>query len=380
MIILLKVAIFLLNIVYFFIKLFPATNKIVMISRQDNGTTVDFELLKKEFEKRGKYKIVILAKKLNPGIFNKIGYIFHMIRQMYEISTSKVVILDSYCIVVSVLKHKKDLKIIQMWHAMGSLKKFGLSSVNSTSALKKKMDVNKKKKLNEVMRMHKNYDYFFVSSESAKKYFAEAFGTSLEKGVVMPLPVVDLLTCDEYKKNIIRQIKNTYSVMNDKKNILYVPTFREEENEEKIRDLIESIDYNKYNLIIKLHPLTKLKTFDERVIWDKKYKSRDMMIASDYVITDYSAIVYEAVILNKPIYFYIYDYEEYSKKRDFYIDFKKELPGKMSSNAKDIIKFINNNDYDLDRIKKFSSKYIDINNDTSCRRIADFVDDILNKD
>ena len=45
----------------------------------------------------------------------------------HAIATSKVLVLDSYCIAASILHHRKSLKIIQMWHAMGGYKKFGKS-------------------------------------------------------------------------------------------------------------------------------------------------------------------------------------------------------------------------------------------------------------
>ena len=44
---------------------------------------------------------------------------------MYYLATSKVCVLDGYCIPASILKHKKKLKIIQIWHASGAIKKFG---------------------------------------------------------------------------------------------------------------------------------------------------------------------------------------------------------------------------------------------------------------
>ena len=52
-----------------------------------------------------------------------------MFKQMYHLATSRVVVLDSYCIVASVLKKKKGTTIIQMWHALGSFKKFGKSII-----------------------------------------------------------------------------------------------------------------------------------------------------------------------------------------------------------------------------------------------------------
>ncbi len=376
MIILLKIGIFFLNIIYFFIKLSPTENKVVMISRQSNNITPDFELLKKEFERDEKYRVVVLTKKLSPGFFNKVKYAFHMFKQMHEIATSEVLILDSYCIAASILKHKEELKIVQMWHAMGSLKKFGLSALDKnpkSSAFNKSMSVNKKKKIAKAMKMHNNYDYFFVSSEKARIPFAEAFGTNPSKGIIMPLPVVDLLTDDLYKSEKIIEIKESYPEMKNKKNIVYVPTYREEESEEKVRELIDSIDYDKYNLIIKPHPLTMISNFDNRVIWDNKFYARDMMIACDYIITDYSAIVYEASLLNKPIYFYIYDFDSYSKNRDFYIDYQKDMPGNMSKEASAIVKYIENNNWDKGKVKQFSKDNITLTNTKVTRRIVNFV-------
>ena len=375
--ILLKLAIFGLKFIYFFIKLFPTKNKITMISRQSNNSTIDFDVLSEEINKQKKYKYVILARKLEPGILKKIKYIFHMFVQMYHLATSKVVILDSYCVVVSLLNHKKDLLVIQMWHAMGSLKKFGksvLSTDTSTSALNKQMSKEEKLELSNVMKMHNGYTYIFTSSEYCIPNFAEAFGYDESKLVVMPLPIVDRLTNKKYIENKIKEIKNEYKQTNNKKNIIYVPTFRVNENILKIQELIDSVNYDKYNLIIKPHPLTIIDDKDERVIWDIKYSSLDMMMISDYIITDYSAIVFEASLLNKPIYFYTYDYEEYVDQRNFYIDYKKEMPGLFTATAETIITSIEKDDYELDKIKYFSKKYIQLTDKTVCKEILNFID------
>ena len=53
---------------------------------------------------------------------------------------------------------------------------------------------------------------------------------------------------------------------------------------------------------------------------DKKYNTFDLLRIADYIITDYSAVAFEASILNKPIYFYVYDIEDYKKTRGLNID------------------------------------------------------------
>ena len=114
-----------MNFIYKFFKLLKTRNKITFISRQSNKIGIDFKLLIEEIKRQSPdTKTVVLNKELNKSIISKILYFFHMFVQMYHISTSKVIILDGYCIMISILKHKKDLKVIQIWHALGSLKKF----------------------------------------------------------------------------------------------------------------------------------------------------------------------------------------------------------------------------------------------------------------
>ena len=220
-----------------------------------------------------------------------------MFTQMYHIATSKVVILDSYCISVSVLKHKKKLCVIQMWHAMGAYKKFAYSILDKKEG--------SSKKIASLMRMHKNYNFVFSSSKKSSINFAEAFNIELNKVKIMPLPRVDLLTD---KNNILKtkkRICSKYPCLKKKKNILYAPTFRKKYNSKKdIYNLINAVDFDNYNLIIKLHPLSKIKIDDRRVISDNSFTTLEMGFVSDYIITDYSAVVFELALLKKPLYFY----------------------------------------------------------------------------
>jgi len=113
MIFLLNIYKFFLNFVYFFIKLLKTRNQITLISRQSNTASLDFNLLSKELIHELKdYKIVVLCKKIDSGLINKIKYVFYIFKLMVNISRSKVVILDSYCIPISLLKHKKSLTVI----------------------------------------------------------------------------------------------------------------------------------------------------------------------------------------------------------------------------------------------------------------------------
>ncbi len=123
---LIKTGIIILKMIYAPMKLLKTKNKIVYISRESDEPPLDFILLEKEIKKLdGTVKNVMLTKLLKKGFLNTVLYMTHMLEQMYHIATSKVVVLDTFCMAVSLLNHKKETKVIQIWHAMGAIKKFG---------------------------------------------------------------------------------------------------------------------------------------------------------------------------------------------------------------------------------------------------------------
>lgn len=346
-----KIAKPLLSLIYFFFKLFPSKNKITLISRQSNTPSIDFKLIQEYIDKNLKdWRVVVLTKTIKKDLWHRFLYMFEVLRQMYHIATSKGVILDTYCIPISLLKHKKDLVVIQMWHAMGALKKFGYSILDKEEGSSSIMA--------ESFNMHNGYTYVLSSSEFTKPFFAEAFNVDISKIKAIPLPRVELLNDKEYIEKRKKELEYKYPILKEKQTIAYVPTFRKDETS-RAGDIINNIDKEKYNLIVKEHPLTE-KSYKTDDILDFTESSLDPLIISDYIITDYSAIVFEASLLLKPLYFYAYDLNEYIKKRDFYIDYEKEMPGLISDNVKDIINGIENNNYDLNRIKEFRDKYINI--------------------
>lgn len=377
MVLIIKIGTFILNFIYLFIKLIPTKNKITMISRQSNTEPMDFRLIREEIERRNnKTKVVVLCHQLDGGInstfINKIKYIFHMFKQMYHIATSKVVILDTYCMVISILKHKKRLKVIQIWHSMGTMKKFGYAVLG--------LNEGSSEKIAYAMKMHKNYDYILASSDAYKDHLASGFNCNPDIILTYPLPRYDLLVDSGFDKRCKDKIESTYPILKKKKNIVYCPTFRKYECgfEEALNKLIECVDLNKYNLILKLHPLSKVNidVKNDGVIIDKKYATFDMLSIADYVISDYSCVIYEAAVKNIALYFYNFDMDTYLDKRGLAIDYYKELPGIISKDPKDIINDIEKNNYDYKKLKEFSDKYV-TPSDGATKNIVDFVYKIM---
>lgn len=354
---------FIANIIYCLYKLLPIRNQIVMITRQSNDSTLDFQLLENYIKQKDKdIKIVILSKKLEKGVYNKIKYTLYILKIMYYLSTSKLCVIDSYCIPVSILKHKKRLKVVQIWHASGAVKKFGYQ------ILDKKEGSNSL--IAKLMCMHKNYDYVIAPSEITENVFSEAFDVPKDKIARFGLPRLEYIVNPVYDKS--NEIYKQYPYLKDKKNILYIPTFRKNK-ETNLKELLNyNLDEKKYNLIIKLHPLDKTIVPDKYLV-DEKIKSFDLIKIADYIITDYSVLSIEASILNKPIFFYLYDEEEYEKNRGLNINVKKELKSFTSKRFSDIMTKIEKEDYNMKQLNEYKSKYIEVNLLTAIKNLGEFL-------
>lgn len=327
------------------------------ISRQSDTKTEDMLLLEACIRcKSPKLKQVFLCKKLDGGIVRKLAYCFHMLRQMYHIATSRVVILDSYCIAVSVLKQRPSLTVIQMWHALGALKKFGLSIVGEGEG--------RSKEVAETMAMHKNYTWVLTSGAACAPYFAEAFGYDESAVKVISLPRVDKLTRPAFREETLQKIYDRYPQFKSKKLVVYAPTFRKDRDfSAEIDALAERFDTSKYIFVLKKHPLMQVSC--KTALVDEEFSTLEMLFAADYVICDYSAVVFEAAIIGKPLFFYTFDYDTYGVDRDFYIDYKSEMPGFMSPDPAAVARAVDLGDYDLDRVARFAAKYVEQQHDCS---------------
>jgi CDP-glycerol glycerophosphotransferase (TagB/SpsB family) len=101
------------------------------------------------------------------------------------------------------------------------------------------------------------------------------------------------------------------------------------------------------------------------------------MKVADIIITDYSACAIEGSILMKPLYFFVPDYNEYKAERGINIDLKAELPFAVFEEADKLCKAIKENNYDLNELFNFKSKYVENTNNNNAEILAKFVSILL---
>lgn len=359
-------------IIYFFIKLFTKQKKqVYLLSRQFNSPSINYQIIIDELKKdnipykvkckkisssindsmrtQGHYSNTFnLIKKVFSNLKSTLSYYFSLYDQMVSIASSKVIIVDGYNLPVSLLKHKKGTKVIQMWHALGAIKKFGYQSIGKVDGINPTVA--------RILKMHANYDYVISGSEGMNKYFAEAFNVPIEKVLAIGTPSIEFLKKKDNK--ITKKIKEKYPALKNKINVLYSPTFRNEKNY-NYEELINNTDFAKVNLIITNHFKVEERVTDPRVINinSNEFQTFDILKIVDYVITDYSALMIDAAVINKKILLYVYDYDEYKKNNGVNLDLLNDFPTIAYQDAKKLMNVINKNKYDIKAYHEFQKKY-----------------------
>ena len=98
----------------------------------------------------------------------------------------------------------------------------------------------------------------------------------------------------------------------------------------------------------------------------------ELFYVTDVLITDYSSNIYEYSLFEKPIIFFDYDMDEYAIKRGVHEPLE-ESPGNICKSFDDVIKFLENNTFNIDKVKEFKNKYIMYTDDKSCDRLINIV-------
>lgn len=332
--IIIKLGIAFCNLIYSFHKLWPVKNQVLALSRQHDEPSTDVKMLMDEINREyPDVKTLMLYKMVPPGLVGKIKYIFHMLGpEMHALATSKVVVLEGYSITASILHHREDLKVVQLWHALGILKKFAFLAVGT--------EEGRNPELAKAMHMHENYDWILASSEFCRPFYAEAFGYTEDHVKVIPLPRTDLLKNEEYNEAKSAEILAKYPSLGNsgKKNLLYAPTFRVDGDvSDKLYELIDQIDFDKYNLIVKLHPIDKTEIKSDNVLICEEFTTIELFSVADAMISDYSSIIFEAAAAYLPVYLYTYDLHDYISNRGFCIDFMEDVPLEKYLNAAELM-------------------------------------------
>ena len=324
-------------------------NRITFVTLTSQILTGDFKLLDEELKRYPDIEIRYILTKFEKTIKGDLLYFLNCIKQVFLINTSKVVILNDNNYVVSHFK-RSQVRVLQVWHACGAVKKFG----------------------NEIDRQYeiKNYDYVLAPSKKTAKFYMEAFGCDNSKIKICSLPRVDDILTDN---GCASRFFTENPALSDKKIVLYLPTFRERDAYVAEKLKVEFDELADYHLIISAHPLFSKIKIEDKFSYSGDFSTYDLMKIADVIITDYSACAFEASVLMKPLYFFVPDYEEYSKERGINVNLKEEMPSATFEDAEALVNAIKSNSYDFDMLYKFKSEYVENSKANNAEILAKFI-------
>ena len=240
---------------------------------------------------------------------------------------------------VYALSSGKNRKIVNLWHGV-PLKKIALMEPNVPCWERwyfKKM-------------FSQNYKYILTTSDALNSVMAESFAVTEDKIKVWGQPRNDVLVDATQQK---KQLSDFVKVPAYEKAILYAPTFRdngttqwfpfEDFDKEKLQKFLED---NRILLCLRAH-------VNENVSEEYCYCPNIINLSSDVIdditgylymfdllITDYSSIYIDYMLLNRPMMFLPYDKEQYLQDRGMNFEYDKVTPGKKPVTYEEFVQTI----------------------------------------
>lgn len=341
-------------------KIFPLNkNRISFIIDSNKSFNSNIDYIYNELKKRDNFQYNFFLKD-NLSL-----------KSFFNLATSKYIFLNDNFFPLAFMNIRSETKVIQLWHAPGAFKKFGASSL---------LNKNQVKLLGKIS---KNTDFLFVSSDNVKTFYEDAFQIDKKKIMSFGIPRMDYYFKNHDLNLLRKKFDDRYPLAKNKKIILYTPTFRDNEKDNNVFNFLNLKKFNnllsnEYVLVLRLHP--KINKFFNEEIKDDEFidctnfkNEQELLLLADILITDYSSIMIEFAMLNKPIIFFAYDLDNYIKNdRGFYFDYSN-VPGTIVKNSDDLINIIKENNFNNKDNSKFLKMQFNLLDGNSSARIVDFI-------
>ena len=385
-------------------RLFPNKKRIVLISRQSGKISESYKILREELLKTLAAEKVILCLCEPETKSSRATFLAGTLKQLYYASTSSFIVIDGYVPAVCIPKKSNKTTVLQAWHSMGAVKKFGFQCVGTSAG--------RSAHAAHIAHMHENYDIIAAAGPGAIDAFAQAF--NYPKSAIKPIGMLHFdyilnprysqarnenfaLACKKYpflrgcgarggavdggaaggsdvaggvagtgvggdadadaaagdgvgggtsSNASCSSRSNKHADASAKKIIIYAPTLRKGSGYENwaqnnVRALASTCPQNAC-LVYCGHPLetnsvTALESEFDCLHVVQDFSTIDILQAADLVITDYSAIAFDAALLNKNTAFYVPDIEKYKASPGLNINLEDKSICVSSKDAAEIM-------------------------------------------
>lgn len=368
---------FIFRILFFIFKWFPQKEKTTFVA--SFGDNVLFTL--QELEKHSKQDTIILKTaqcKVHyvPSATRTIidfspRKVFAWIQSIYHLATSRHIFVDNYYGFLAVTSFKKGTTCVQLWHAAGAIKQFGLKDLSN--------EHRSRKAFNRFKKVYNRFTHVVVGSDHMATIFEEGFDLPNERMLRTGVPRTDFFFNKRRVHNVRALLQQDFPMKEGKKVLLYAPTYRDDELE--IDSIALDIDrfyeefHEEYILLLRLHPAvsgTLANTYPDFVYDVSTYPNiNHLLLITDVLISDYSSIPFEFALLERPMIFFAYDLDEYARERGFWDNYNHIVPGPVVETNEALIQAIHAGEYDMEAIRSFRDEWNTYSSGNSSKRLVE---------
>jgi CDP-ribitol ribitolphosphotransferase len=360
-------------------RLRPLRSRVVLAGSESGLAGGNLLAIRRELERRTPpIPLRLVRYRTRPGLRGRIGGAVEALRAGYHLATARLFVVDDSFFPMYAITPRPGTTRVQVWHAAGAFKQFGYS------VLDKSFGADEERL--RLVPIHANYDLCLVSSAAAVEHYMDAFRMPRERFTSsLGLPRVDVFFDESRRARTVEAIRRRYALPSDRRILLYAPTFRGD----AVRDarFDDSLDLaamrdalaGEWLLLLRLHPLIRrsvdlpadLAGFVVDVSdWPD---ANELMLVADLLVTDYSSMIFEFALLDRPMAFFAPDHDAYVGERGFYFDFRTGVPGPVFETTGGLAAYVAAGRFDLDSVRGFARTWFEVADGRASERFVDRV-------
>jgi CDP-ribitol ribitolphosphotransferase len=311
--------------------LLPIRQRVVLATARVNHLEGNLAAIHAEITRsRPGARIVTLLEPYSYGLVGKLRYLLRVIRGTLLLRTSSLFVVDNAYLPVHVGPHRRGTTVVQVWHGVGALKRFGADTTHGLAEPERTF-------------LHRHYDYVICAGEAARAPYAAALRTPVERVLPLGAPRTDFFFDPGAVAAARERVLAEHPRLREGRVVLYAPTFRGRGVAKRGAPAFDAVALRRalpadHVLALKTHPnldpsRQAREGFD--VVVEPAREINEVLAATDVLVTDWSSTIYEWALLRRPLVLLVGDMEAYERDPGLYLDPRTDLVGEQVHDPSD---------------------------------------------
>jgi CDP-glycerol glycerophosphotransferase (TagB/SpsB family) len=285
---------------------------------------------------------------------------------MYLLRTSSLFVVDNAYLPVHVAPHRPGTTVVQVWHAVGALKRFGADVAGGLRGPEREF-------------LHRHYDFVVCAGERSREPWSRAFRTPLDRVLPLGAPRTDFFFDPEALAAARERVLRAYPSLRDGRVVVYAPTFRGRGRGKQPAPGFDATALRAalpgdHRLALKSHPnldprLVRTAGFD--AVIESSVEMNEVFAAADVLVTDYSSSIFEWALLRRPLVLLVGDLAAYEQAPGLYLDYRTEMIGTQVADVDAAADAIINATVDVAATDAFIARHLDACDGSASRRFVE---------